>query len=181
MIADLLFALYPALIFVGLQYLEARTIGVLLLVVLTLRYRNQARGLMQGLSGPALAGAGIPAAVGLSAVAANSEALLRLYPASISAGLLLIFGASLRRPPSMIERIARLREPDLPVAGVQYTRRVTKVWCLFFVINGTAAVYTAFYTSREIWALYNGALAYVLIGALFLGERLVRRHALPAP
>lgn len=180
MTAHLLFALYPALIFVGLQYLDARTLGILVLIALALRYRNQVRGLTRGLSGAPWVAAGIPAVVGLAAVAANSESLLRLYPASISAGLLLLFAVSLIRPPTMIERIARVRESDLPAEGVRYTRRVTEVWCLFFVVNGTAAIYTALWTSREVWALYNGLIAYILIGALVLGERLVRRRAPPA-
>lgn len=178
MISQLLFAVYPILIFVGLQYLDARSLGALVLIGLALRYRRHARGLISGLSGAPLAAASIPIFVGLAAMAANSEALLRLYPASISAGLLLLFIVTLFRPPSMIERIARLREPDLSPEGVRYTRRVTRVWCVFFVSNGLVATYTALWASREAWALYNGLIAYLLIGALFLGERLVRRHAL---
>jgi uncharacterized membrane protein len=49
---------------------------------------------------------------------------------------------------------------------------------VFLGINGALAVYTAFYASREIWALYNGFVAYLLMGALFAGEWLVRRHVI---
>ena len=70
--------------------------------------------------------------------------------------MLLLFGLSLLYPPSMAERFARLREPDLPPAGVRYTRQLTQIWCVFFVANGAAAIVTAFYASREIWAWYNG-------------------------
>ena len=177
MISHLIFAIYPGLIFVGLQYLDARTLGALVLVALALRYRSHARGLMRDLSGMSWAAAAIPATVGLTAVVANSEVLLRLYPASISAGLLLLFATTLVRPPSMVERIALVSEPNLPPEGVRYTHRVTTVWCVFFVANGSAAAYTALWASREVWVLYNGFIAYLLIGALLLGERLVRRRA----
>ncbi|RPI63761.1 MAG: hypothetical protein EHM50_01805 [Lysobacterales bacterium] len=99
---------------------------------------------------------------------------VRYYPVLVNAALLTVFAASLKRPPSVVERIARLREPDLPPAGVAYTRRVTIAWTVFFALNGAAALYTATLGSLETWALYNGLLAYVLIGALFGGELAIR-------
>ena len=57
-----------------------------------------------------------------------------------------------------------------------YTRRVTQVWCGFFVFNGSLALLTALYASDGVWMLYNGLLAYVLMGILFAGEWLVRQR-----
>ena len=90
--------------------------------------------------------------------------------------MLALFAASLYRPPSLIERLARLREPDLPPEGVRYTRRVTQLWCLFFVLNGSVALYTALFTSLATWTLYNGFIAYLLMGTLFAVELLCRTH-----
>ncbi|MCM2209714.1 hypothetical protein MYF61_29305, partial [Klebsiella quasipneumoniae] len=81
-----------------------------------------------------------------------------------------VFGWTLRYPPTLVERLARMREPDLPPSGVAYTRRVTQAWCVFFVCNGTIATITAFAANDRVWALYNGAIAYGLIGAMFAGE-----------
>src|SRR5690606_36147533 len=97
--------------------------------------------------------------------------LLKLYPVLVNAVLLCAFAASLWRPPSVIERLARLAEPNLPAEGVRYTAAVTRVWCAFFVLNGAAALYTALFTDERAWALYNGLVAYMLMGALLLGER----------
>ena len=110
----------------------------------------------------------------------NDERLLLLWPVGINLGLLLLFGASLLKPPTMIERFARLLHPDLPAEGVRYTRRVTQVWCAFFIVNGSIAAYTALATSREAWVLYNGLIAYLLVAALFCGEWLVRRRLFAA-
>lgn len=92
--------------------------------------------------------------------------MVKLYPVWVNLVMLAVFGFSLFRPPSVVERLARLQEPDLPPSGVRYTRQVTKVWCGFFVLNGAAAAYTAFFASDSTWALYNGLLAYVLMGCL---------------
>ena len=99
---------------------------------------------------------------------------VKLYPVLVNAVLLVVFAVSLRHPPSVVERLARLSESDLPPSGVRYTRKVTAVWCVFFVANGAAAAYTAAFSSDATWALYNGLIAYVLMGCLMGGEWCVR-------
>lgn len=178
LLAGALWALYPVLVFVGLHFLEPRLLGALLLAALFLRRRRAAASLAKGLSGLQWAVLAAMAALALGVVASNSETLLRLYPALANAGMLTLFGLTLWRPPSMVERFARLREPDLPPAAVRYTRRVTQVWCGFFLLNGAVAAWTALAASRAVWAGYNGLIAYVLMAALFGGEWLCRRHLL---
>ena len=46
----------------------------------------------------------------------------------------------------------------------------------FFILNGSIAAWSALFASREVWAIYNGGVAYLLMGALFAGEWLFRRH-----
>lgn len=175
-VSGLVWIAYPALIFFGLHVLEPRYVAALLAASLILRRRREATLFLSGLSRVDIAVLAALLAVVGTAVVTNSEALLRLYPAAVNLGMLLLFGLSLRYPPSMVERIARMREPNLPKAVVRYTRRVTLVWCAFFVANGTLAAYTALYSSRGLWALYNGLIAYLLMGALFVSEWLFRRH-----
>lgn len=100
---------------------------------------------------------------------------LKLYPVMVNASLLVLFGLSLFHPPTMVEKLARLQEPDLPPEGVRYTRRVTWVWCGFFIVNGSISLWTTLYGTDEQWALYNGLIAYGLIGALMAGEWCVRQ------
>lgn len=100
---------------------------------------------------------------------------VKLYPVLVNAVLLIVFAVSLRHPPTVVERLARLTEPDLPPSGVRYTRKVTAVWCVFFVANGAAAAYTAAFSSDATWALYNGLIAYVLMGCLMGIEWCVRQ------
>jgi len=110
------------------------------------------------------------------AISSNAMYPLKLYPVIVNATLLGLFAYSLVVPPSAVERIARLREPELPQQAISYTRRVTQIWCVFFLLNGALALYTALYASSAQWWVYNGLIAYILMGILFAGEYLVRRR-----
>ncbi len=100
---------------------------------------------------------------------------MRLYPVLVNLALLVWFTSSLYFPPPVVERLARLKEPDLPAHAITYTRKVTKLWCIFFLLNGSVALYTSLFSSLSVWTFYNGFLAYCLMGMLGAGEYLVRR------
>lgn len=61
----------------------------------------------------------------------DSPALLRWYPVLISSFMLVLFGSSLTFGPPIVERLARVREPQLPAEGIRYTRQVTVAWSVF--------------------------------------------------
>ncbi|EWG98965.1 hypothetical protein [Halomonas sp. BC04] len=90
----------------------------------------------------------------------HAELGMRAYPIAVNAIMLAIFLTSLGGPMPIAERLARLREPALSPAGVRYTRRVTWAWCVFFVVNGGIAAWTALYAELAIWSLYNGVISY---------------------
>jgi uncharacterized membrane protein len=110
------------------------------------------------------------------AVWSNLLLPLKLYPVLVNAALLSVFAYSLIFPPSMIEHFARSREPNLPTRAIRYTRRVTQVWCIFFAANGVIALITALWASSATWTLYNGLIAYLMMGLLFAGEYVIRWH-----
>lgn len=169
---------WPLAAWLGLEFVPPRFFALAVFALLALRLglglagRPTARALM----GPAAVLAAGLVAYSAAVWYSDSETLLRLYPALVNLGLLAVFANSLRHPPSLIERLARLSEPELPATGVRYTRTVTQVWCGFFIVNGLLAAGTALYATRATWALYNGAIAYGLMGLLFAGEYWVRRR-----
>lgn len=55
------------------------------------------------------------------------------YPVAVNALMLAVFGGSLFAKQTVIERLARLQHPDLSPEGVRHTRRVTQIWCAFFI------------------------------------------------
>lgn len=172
-LANLVLALvtiaYPLLVYLGLGHFEPRWFASILLLM----------GLIRLVAKPSPTTWGLVAAALLLAALtwlSNAWLPLKLYPVGVNLFLAALFGASLVYPPPVIERIARLSEPDLPAQGVAYTRTVTKIWLGFFVLNGALALATALWASDAIWTLYNGLIAYCLIGILGGAEWLVRRR-----
>ena len=163
--------IYPLAILLGLARFEPRWLGCVLLAVALLRAAVSREPVWL------VAAAGALVLV-IATFVFNDGLPLKLYPVLVNMALLGVFALSLWRPPTVIERLARLRHPDLPTEGVRWVTNVTRAWCLFFVLNGGIALWTALAASDATWALYNGAIAYVLIGAMLGGEWLLRpRHA----
>ena len=100
------------------------------------------------------------------------------YPVWVNGLLLLLFGLSLTQKQSLIERLARLQHPGLPPEGVAYTRRVTQIWCGFFILNGSLAALLVLLEQYRWWALYTGIIAYILMGILMGGEFAYRKWVL---
>ncbi|EPT8872058.1 hypothetical protein ACVTAA_000501 [Cronobacter dublinensis] len=114
----------------------------------------------------------------LASAALKQQDVLLWYPVAVNTVMLALFGSSLWRGMPLVERLARLREPDLPAPAVRYTRKVTQIWSLFFIVNGTVAAATCLSGDMSLWTLWNGAIAYVLMGLLMAGEWLVRRRVI---
>jgi uncharacterized membrane protein len=163
---------YPALIYLGGRY-PAMLVLAPALALLALAHPGSR----------ALLAPRAPLLLGITALACLAAGLrhalpLKLYPVLVNAALLAAFAVSLRSPPTAIERIARLQTPELPPAATIYTRKLTGVWCLFFLGNGGIALWTALRGSDAAWFWYNGVIAYGLIGGMLGGERLLRRRML---
>jgi uncharacterized membrane protein len=166
-------AAYPLTILSAWHWHAPRYIGLCLISLLWLQ-RYLGRGILSAslrrFSPVDWGVAGVLSCASIAIVWTNSATLLRLYPVFVNLGLLLAFGATVIRGPSMIEKFARMHNPQLGSEGVRYTRRVTMIWCAFFVANGLFSLYTALRWSDFAWALYNGAIVYGPIGALIVGE-----------
>jgi len=105
---------------------------------------------------------------------------LKFYPVLVNAAFLAVFATSLRRAETQIFRFASLADPSILTSPhrqkiERYCCKVTVLWCVFFIANGLAAAFTAIFMQNWVWALYNGFLAYILMGILFAGEFLVRK------
>lgn len=109
---------------------------------------------------------------------AKSVNAMYWYPVLINGLMLILFAGSLFSRQSLIERLARLRTPDLPDRAVSYTKRVTQVWCIVFIFNIILA--GAFILTRQYtyWAIFTGGVSYVVIALVMLTERLIRRRVI---
>lgn len=168
-------AAYPLLVWLGLAHFGAPALMGLLLILLGLRTLIAGRGrnrTLAVLAGILLAGCGVIAIL----TGTGSDRLLRWYPVLASLVATGVFTLSLFTGRPAIERIARLRQPDLPPEGVQYTRRLTVAWAALTFANALIAAWTAAFATIDTWALYNGVLSYLLLGGFFCLEWLYRQR-----
>ncbi len=176
-LTGLLLLAWPFVIWFGLAHNSLHWLLPLMVLLLLLRLRPPRRQ-----AGPLQVVTQIVAVVGIALCVASfllkSHQLLLFYPVVVNAVMLAVFGGSLWSTMPIVERLARLQEPDLPEKGVRYTHRVTQAWCLFFIFNGSIALFTALYGNMPLWTAWNGIIAYLLIGLLTAGEWLIRRRML---
>ena len=162
--------LYPALVYFGLAHLRPVTFAALLAALVLLH--------PLGVGPDERKLPTIPIAILLAyavlVAILDSATLLRFYPVVINAIMFALFSHSLLSGVPLIEQIARARGMEVPQHATGYLRRVTLVWCVFFVLNASIATYTALRSSWAVWTLYNGLISYLLIGALIVGEFVFR-------
>jgi uncharacterized membrane protein len=170
----LLLAAYPVAVYVGLTRFSARGLGsllaLLLLPGLVAKVRAARReDLLVALRLPL----SIITLLALAALLDDARFVFAL-PLLINLALLAQFWGSLRGTP-LVERFARMQQPELSPAQIRYCRRVTQVWCAFFVLNAGTSAALALWAPLAWWTLYNGLLAYGLIGLLAASEYVVRK------
>ncbi len=165
--------LYPLAMYVGLKTFSPRFVAVfcgsMVVVGTVLKQRNQhTLRLLAPVSGVML--------LCLISAFFNQSHVMLYLPALISLNLLISFGYTLFRPPSMAAIFAqRATTMTFNEEQLRYCRLVTLIWVIFFVFNGTVAGLTACCKTLEVWSLYNGLIAYGAMGLLFTAE-LFYRH-----
>jgi uncharacterized membrane protein len=171
-----MFALYPFCVAGALQVFSPRMVCLVVGVLFAIRllYCRKKPSAWLPLGDKIAVGGLVLALMG---VILDSRVSAQMYPVMVNGVLLVTFYSSVLNPPTVIERMARAREPDLPVSAIPYIERVTLVWSAFFLINGVVALLTVL-VWQEWWLLYNGMLSYVLAGTLFAVEWGVRQFVM---
>ncbi|MEZ4452434.1 MAG: hypothetical protein R3B09_23425 [Nannocystaceae bacterium] len=166
---------YPLTVYLGLTHFGARQLGIVLLLLLL-------PGILARAHSAPRADLWVVVRVPLTLIlvlgvgaALDDPRLFLALPVVANLALLAHFAGSLRGEVSLVERFARLQEPELPPGGPAYCRRVTQVWCVFFVVNAAIAGALALWAPLGVWTLYTGLLAYLLMGLLFTVEFVVRK------
>ena len=160
---------YPLIFFFGLSHFNFRTLLFAIAIPLLLRFfifgRHNLKALVFG---------GIALIVFALLLIQNDPRYFMLTPVAVNLGLLWTFGASLFTEQCFVERLARMQAKELSPPEISYCKVVNGLWCLFFIINATLASYIVWIDDMELWALYNGLLAYAGVGVFFTLEYLYR-------
>ena len=159
---------YPFLVFFALKRgIQPRFLSILLLMALLFQFGSTRLPVLRNVT------VSILLALIIALCIYNTDFFLKLYPFIVNFLLFVIFILSLKFGPPIIERFARIRDKRLTPSKIEYCRKITMIWCIFFVINGSIAFYTIF-LSLDIWILYNGLISYILMGSLMAAELLYR-------
>jgi uncharacterized membrane protein len=168
---------YPLLVWRGLASGSPRRVALILgLILLPAAYFR-----LRASKGPDATGLlAIPivtlTCLGLASVLNRLDYILAV-PVAINAVFLITFGLTLRAGVlPMVERFARLQESGLSTEKQHWCRIWTKIWCVFFVLNGTTAGLIGLLGPLEWWALYTGLISYLLSGVLFGLEWFLRHQ-----
>lgn len=105
----------------------------------------------------------------------NRHEWLMWYPVAINTLMLVFFGSSLLFGVPIIEQLARIKRPQLPHSAIHYTKQVTQLWCVFFLLNGVISMVTVLLNDMKLWGIWNGLLSYICMGSLMFGEWIYRQ------
>ena len=165
------FMIYPFIVYFGIRFLPPSFFGLVLTVLLALRF-----GVLVPQERPIL----LPVLIiflgyAVLTTALKSTQMLLFYPALVNFCLCAVFANSLRHEESLLLRIVRARGLPINKHVPQYLFRLTALWAVFFALNGMTALWTTT-ASMEVWTLYNGLISYFIVAALIGAELLFRSH-----
>jgi uncharacterized membrane protein len=104
----------------------------------------------------------------------NNGTWLLVLPSATQATFGLAFLRSLAATP-MIEHFARMVKPALGAGERAHCRSWTRVWGIYLLVLAAIGLVLARWASLAVWTGYVGVVSYVLVGALFGVEYLVRK------
>ena len=177
----ILAALYPVLVFTLLVvlHLPVKVLSLCIMAIGSALFFS-ATNMKKGVRLRPLISSALFLLAGAACFITNKAVFLKLYSVAVSATFLFVFGSSLFFPPTIIFRFATLADKSrADSAGRKaiesYCRKVCIVWCVFFIVNGSIAAFTALRCSYAVWSAYTGFLSYILMGMLFTVEFIIRR------
>ncbi len=97
----------------------------------------------------------------------------KYYPPVVNFGFFIVFFSSIFQEKTVIQKIALAQDPNAGEAVMRYTRNLTYLWSAFMFVNFLISLCTVF-MSKEVWAIYNGFISYILVGTFFVIEYIVR-------
>ena len=165
---------YPLLVYLALGTLSPRALGLGVLGLVALRLALVAPRGVAAYARLGLASAAAMLAASATTLVWNDPRVLLLAPALVNLALLVVFASSFAGSETLIETFAEAQGGALPADERVYCRRVTALWCAFFVANAGVIIALALAGTRAQWALYTGIVAYLLMGLVFAAEFLYR-------
>lgn len=116
------------------------------------------------------------------------RSVLLFLPTLFNLLLAWMFGSTLRSGQTPLigvfatierQQILKLNEVALPAEIASYTRKLTLIWTLLFILMAAVASLLAISGETAWWAIFTGVISYLLVSILFIGEYFLRLHRFP--
>jgi uncharacterized membrane protein len=173
----LLIAAYPVLVHASLVFAMPNLQVVALVLFLLGIFGNS---LMRGRLIAWLIFSALSAAVMMLGYFSLTLYLLYIAPIVIPLGLLILFGRTLL--PGHIPLITAIsdaaRGPLTPELE-KYTRLLTQLWCVIFLLIITWSAILPWLQQPELWSWFTNVINYGFVGAFFVIEFMVRKKIFP--
>lgn len=163
LVFNLLTFFYPIILILGYKFFGIGPTAIALIIIFVLRLfllkdKSDKKSYVLPLAGILLAS---------FALYMNEAQALLYYPVFVSVFFFSFFAGSFLREETVVEQIAAKTDKDFKDEARPYCRKVTFVWSVFFVLNGSFAYWTTLDGEmNDKWLYYNGFLSYCLIGIL---------------
>jgi len=123
--------------------------------------------------------------IGAVSLLLDDEIVIKLYPVLADLSYLVIMITSFVFPPPLayyfIDIFDKTMKTVIPKQRFDlYCFRASIVWCVYFVLDGIAAMITVtvYHESNLIWGIYNAGITYVIMGIIFLAEYIILKRKL---
>jgi uncharacterized membrane protein len=104
----------------------------------------------------------------------NDASCLLVLPSATQAAFGVAFLRSLSGVP-LVEHFARMVKPELSAAELAHCRSWTRIWGGYLIALAALGLVLARWAPLAVWTVYVGAVVYVLVGALFAVEYVIRK------
>ena len=104
----------------------------------------------------------------------NDGTWLMVLPSATQGAFGIAFLRSLAGVP-LIEHFARMIKPELGPGELAHCRAWTRVWGIYLLVLAAIGLGLARWAPLRVWTGYVGVVSYVLVGALFAVEYVIRK------
>ncbi len=162
----------PIFIFIAADELYGTKAGLLAAIVSGLAYLTYYYFRYKKLETMILLDTGLILAMGSISLIFENDLFFKLKPALIELILAVILGihAFSSRPILLDMQKRYMGEIEMPAAQMHMLKQLSRLLFLVIVLHTFAIVYTAYFSSKEVWAFVSGGLFYILFGLILAGQ-----------